>query len=78
MNKTQGDVIKKAALKRELMTTTGGRCADCGNVFEVPALQMHRLDQAYAHDRSRSFGYFAENVVLTCASCHERREAARR
>ena|SRR5437868_4176615 len=78
MNRTQGDVVKKTALKRRLMNTTGGRCTDCRLVFEGPALQMHRLDQSFAHDRGTNFGYFAENVVLLCASCHERREATRR
>ena len=78
MNRTQGDVVKKAALKKILMETTGGRCADCEDVYEAAALQMHRLDQSFAHDRSRNFGYFEGNVALLCAPCHERREAERR
>jgi hypothetical protein len=55
-----------------------GRCADCGNTFEEAALQMHRLDQSHAHDRTLNFGYTEVNVVLLCAGCHERREAVRR
>lgn len=78
ISRTQGDVIKKSALKRRLMEKTGGRCVDCGQPFAAPALQMHRLDQSIAHDRSRNFGYFEANVVLTCATCHELRESERR
>jgi len=78
INRTQGDVVKKAALKKQLMNDTGGRCADCGNLFDAAALQMHRLDQSFAFDRERNFGYFRENVVLLCSPCHERREAERR
>ena len=78
INRTQGDVVKKAALKKTLMARTGGRCADCEKVFEPAALQMHRLDPSLAHDRALNFGYIESNVVLLCAGCHERREAARR
>jgi hypothetical protein len=78
INKTQGDVVKKAALKKKLMGMSGGRCHDCGNAFEAAALQMHRLDQRLARERSRNFGYVEANVVLVCANCHDEREAARR
>ncbi len=78
ISRTQDDVVKKAALKSRLMEKTGGRCQECGREFDAAALQMHRLDQRFAHDRSRNFGYVEENVVLTCAGCHERLEAARR
>jgi 5-methylcytosine-specific restriction endonuclease McrA len=78
INKTQGDVVKKAALKKRLMEETGGQCKDCRKTFEAAALQMHRLDVGVAHDRARNFGYTEANVVLLCAGCHERREAARR
>jgi 5-methylcytosine-specific restriction endonuclease McrA len=73
LNKTQGDVVKKERLKKELMLETGGRCQDCGRDFDKSALQMHRLDSRYAHDRGRNFGYFRENVALLCASCHYKR-----
>ena len=78
IGRTRGDVVKKSALKRKLMEKTGDRCGDYGQVFAAPVLQMHRLDQSFAHDRTRNFGYFEENVELTCASCHEFRESARR
>ncbi len=78
INKTQGDVVKKAALKKQLMKKTSGRCEDCDRRFEQASLQMHRIDQSFAHDRSTNFGYFDSNVVLVCAACHERRESGRR
>jgi hypothetical protein len=78
INKTQGDVVKKGALKLELMEKTGRRCEDCKKPFDAAALQMHRLDVRLAHDRSQNFGYVEGNVELLCAGCHERREAARR
>ncbi len=71
IGRTPGDVVKKSALKRKLMEKTGDRCGDCGQVFAAPALQMHRLDQSFAHDRTRNFGYVEENVALACAPCHE-------
>jgi hypothetical protein len=71
---SQGDVVKKAALKKLLMAKTAGRCQDCGKPFEAAALQMHRLDPSLAYDRTKNFGYFEENVVLVCAGCHDRRE----
>src|SRR5436305_146290 len=75
MNKTQGDVMKKAALKKRLLARSGGRCEDCGGEFAAPGLQMHRLDQTFAHVKASNFGYVEENVVLVCAGCHELREA---
>jgi len=36
---------------------------------------MHRLDRGHAHVKARNFGYFAENVALVCAGCHQAREA---
>ncbi len=78
INKTQGDVVKKAALKKALMAKTGGRCEDCGADLPAAGLQMHRLDQSYAHDRASNFGYFETNVALVCAGCHELRERSRR
>jgi hypothetical protein len=78
MNKTQGDVVKKAALKKRLMAKVGTRCEDCRGSFGAAALQMHRIDASFAHVRERNFGYFDDNVVLLCAVCHERREAAAR
>lgn len=78
INKTQGDVVKKAALKRKLMESRQVRCEDCGANLSAPSLQMHRISQDFAHDRSRNFGYFLENVALVCADCHERRESERR
>lgn len=73
MDRTQGDVVKKAALKKRLMEKTGGRCEDCGGEFPQPALQMHRLDPELAYDRASNFGYIDSNVALLCASCHGRR-----
>lgn len=78
LNRTQGEATKKAALKKRLMMQTGGACRDCGTIFSAASLQMHRLDLAYALDRSTNFGYFENNVVLICPSCHEQREAQRR
>jgi hypothetical protein len=78
IDKTQGDVVKKGALKLKLMEKTGGRCEDCEKPFDAAALQMHRLDVDLADDRSQNFGYVERNVELLCAGCHERREAARR
>jgi hypothetical protein len=78
INRTQGDVVKKSALKKKLMEKTGARCEDCGNPFEAAALQMHRLDVGLAHDPQHNFGYIEENVRLLCAVCHERWEAERR
>jgi len=73
MDKTQGDVVKKDVLKRRLMVKTGRRCEDCRREFPRGELQMHRLDSSHAHVRARNSGYFEENVVLLCASCHARR-----
>ena len=73
MDKTQGDVVTKSALKKRLNERTGGECEDCGREIPREALQMHRLDPALAHDKSRDFGYVDDNVVLLCASCHARR-----
>jgi len=77
ISRTQGDVVKKWALKKALVGASGGRCMDCGQPFATPALQMHRLDRRHAHDRARNFGYFVENVVLVCAGCHQVREDRR-
>lgn len=73
MDKTQGDVVKKSALKELLMKRSGGRCEDCEKEYPREALQMHRLDRELAHDRARNFGYVDGNVVLLCATCHSRR-----
>src|SRR3954447_9642387 len=62
MDKTQGDVVKKTALKKRMMEKTGGRCEDCGQGFPREALQLHRLDPELAHDRSQNFGYVESNV----------------
>jgi hypothetical protein len=78
ISRTQGDVVKKSALKLRLMEKTRGCCEDCRREFGQAALQMHRLDQSLAHDRAQNYGYTEENVVLLCASCHERRESERR
>jgi hypothetical protein len=40
INRTQGDVWKKDALKKLLMEQTGGTCVDCGKPFPRAALQM--------------------------------------
>jgi len=79
MNRTQGDAVRKSALKRQLMATTGGRCmGTCGRVYDAPQLAMHRLDVGLAHSKAANFGYVEENVKLLCASCHDAREAERR
>ena len=78
INRTQGDVVKKATLKKQLMAETDGHCMDCHQPFAQAALQMHRLDNAHAHDRATNFGYFRDNVVMVCAGCHEDSEALRR
>jgi hypothetical protein len=78
INRTQGDVVKKAALKKRLMAKTGGRCEACRRELPAAALQMHRRDQSLAHVKNRNFGYFEENMELLCAGCHELREAERR
>jgi hypothetical protein len=77
INRTQGDVVKKAALKKKLLGRSSGCCEECGKAFEPAALQMHRKD-GLAHLRDQNFGYTEENVLLLCAGCHERVEAARR
>jgi hypothetical protein len=78
INRTQGDVVKKAALKKKLLKRSGGCCEKCRRAFEPAALQMHRRDVRLAHRRDQNFGYTEENVLLLCAGCHERAEAARR
>jgi 5-methylcytosine-specific restriction endonuclease McrA len=78
ISRTQGDVVKKASLKKRLIEKTGGRCEDCRQPFAAAALQMHRLDQSFAHDRTTNFGYAESNVVLLCPDCHGRRESVRR
>ena len=78
INRTQGDVWKKDALKKLLMERTGGTCADCGQQFPKAALQMHRQDPSFISDRSRNFGYFEGNVILLCAHCHAAQEEMRR
>jgi hypothetical protein len=78
IDRTQGDVVKKAALKKKLLQRSGGCCEECGRTFEPAALQMHRQDVSLAHRRDQNFGYTEANVVLLCAGCHDRAEAARR
>jgi 5-methylcytosine-specific restriction endonuclease McrA len=78
MSRSQGDVIKKSALKKKLMRQTNGKCMDCGLEFGVESLQMHRIDQRFALDRSKNMGYFDENVALVCAPCHAKRESYKR
>jgi hypothetical protein len=70
MDKTQGDVVKKSALKKRLMQTTGGRCQKCGAELPAAALQMHRLDPELAYRADLNFGYVESNIQLLCASCH--------
>ena len=72
INRTQGDVVKKAALKKKLLGRSGGCCEECREEFEPAALQMHRVDVSLAHDRAQNFGYTEQNVRLLCAGCHER------
>jgi hypothetical protein len=78
MNRTQGDAVKKSALKKKLMEKTAGRCEDCGREYAPGQLQMHRLDQELAHLAAANFGYVEDNIVLVCAPCHEGREGERR
>lgn len=80
LTRTQGDVVKKAALKKRLLEETGSQCHDCGEQFSAAGLQMHmhRLDRSLAHQKTLNFGYVRENVVLLCAGCHEARESDRR
>lgn len=73
MDRTQGDVVKKSALKTRMMEKTGGRCEDCGQELPAPALQLHRLKPDLAYLKSENFGYTESNVVLLCAPCHGRR-----
>jgi hypothetical protein len=74
MDRSQGDPVKKAALKKRLIKRSGGRCEDCSREFPATELQMHRLDKRYAFDKTQAFGYFDQNIALLCATCHDRRE----
>lgn len=76
-NRTQGDPDKKKKLKKRLMIERGSKCEACGRPRELPELQMHRIDQSLANDRSQNFGYVAENVRLLCVICHREEEARR-
>ena len=78
MDRTQGDVVKKAALKKRLLERSGGCCERCHEEFPPAALQMHRRDTSLAHVRAQNFGYTEANVVLLCAGCHEDVEVSRR
>jgi hypothetical protein len=71
MDKTQGDVVKKSALKKRLMQASGGRCQRCKAELPAAALQMHRLDPELAYRADVNFGYIESNVELLCASCHQ-------
>ena len=77
MGRTEGDVIKKAALKKRLFEATGGSCQDCGRGFAAEELQMHRLDTSLRFDRASNFGYVESNIALVCAVCHRKREETR-
>jgi hypothetical protein len=78
ISRTQGDVVKKAALKKRLLERSDGCCEECGREFDPAALQLHRDDVSLAHRRDQNYGYTEANVRLLCAGCHERVEAARR
>jgi hypothetical protein len=77
MGRTEGDVVKKAALKKRLMETNGGQCQDCNRTFAAEELQMHRLDTRLRFDHASNFGYTEANVALICAVCHRGREESR-
>lgn len=78
MDRSQGDPVYKARLKKRLLVRSGGRCEDCGREFTATELQMHRVDTTHAFDKAKHFGYFEENIALLCASCHDKREDERR
>lgn len=44
----------------------------CGQDFARGDLDMHRLDSQYAHQKDQDFGYFADNILLLCRSCHQK------
>src|SRR5262245_56203146 len=67
IDRANGDVWKKDALKKQLMAETGGQCIDCKREFKATSLQMHRIDPTYRHDEQKNCGYFRENVRLVCA-----------
>jgi hypothetical protein len=78
MDRSQGDPVYKARLKKRLLARAGGHCEDCLREFTPTELQMHRLDTAHAFDKAKHFGYFDDNIALLCASCHDNREDERR
>lgn len=74
----RGNPARKAGLKKKLTRESHGRCKDCNEEFKATELEMHRRDTSYAFDRTMWNGYFADNIDLLCASCHDKREDERR
>jgi 5-methylcytosine-specific restriction endonuclease McrA len=70
IDRANGDIWKKDALKKQLMADTGGHCMHCGRAFKATSLHLHRVDPKYRLDESKHCGYFRENVRLLCADCH--------
>ncbi len=64
IDRRQVDEAKKDPLMDRLVEESDGRCRDCGEEFPDEILQMHRLDQSLACDKTFNFGYTRQNVVL--------------
>lgn len=77
-NRTEGDAVKKAKLKKRLYEENEGKCQRCGDSFDPGALTMHRVDTSLNWDRSKGFGYTHDNVRLLCNICHQAVEEAMR
>jgi len=72
-------------LRRSVLSSLGGRCAECG-VKDPLVLEVHHVEQnGGLHRRSRGvWGYWRDVVRnpdlfrLLCANCHTRREQLKR
>lgn len=76
---------RRVELKAELIAERGGRCADCGYLGSISALEFHHREPASKHfaisSASASIARVrseAEKCDLVCANCHRARHAAAR
>lgn len=78
IDRANGDVARRSALKKQLLLETGGRCMHCHHEFRAASLHLHRVDPRFRFDETKNCGYFRENVELLCADCHQIADHGRR
>lgn len=79
-NFTRADniVVKRRAIKRQLVKEAGGKCQKCGYNASIRALQFHHLDPeekdfTVSTNITRGMNELREEVkkcVLLCSNCH--------